>query len=80
VRPGRATGGFGYWVSDEQLRAYAHLTPLQRLQWLDEARRFLPLALSPEARERQGRLRRGRDDYGRLKRFSVPACCRSSPA
>ena len=52
-------GGFGYWVSDEQLRAYAKWTPLQRLQWVDEARRFLLLALTPEARERQERLRRG---------------------
>ena len=55
----RSRGGFGYWVSDEQLASYAALTPLQRLQWLDEARRFLLLALSPEARERQERLRRG---------------------
>ena len=55
----RPDGGFGYWVSDEDLSAYAELTPLQRLQWLDEARRFLLLALTPEARERQARLRRG---------------------
>lgn len=55
----RPTGGFGYYVSDEQLEAYAKLTPLQRLQWLDEARRFELLALTPEARERQERLRRG---------------------
>jgi hypothetical protein len=55
----RAVGGFGYWVSDEQLASYAKLTPLQRLQWLDEARRFLLIALTPEARERQERLRRG---------------------
>ena len=52
-------GGFGYWVSDEQLAAYARLTPLQRLQWLDEARRFITLALSDEARSRQARLRQG---------------------
>jgi len=55
----RPKGGFGYWVSDEDLRAYAKLTPLQRLQWLDETRRFLLLALTPEARQRQERLRRG---------------------
>jgi hypothetical protein len=55
----RPAGGFGYWVSDEQLAAYASLTPLQRLQWLDEARRFVLLALTPESRERQERLRRG---------------------
>lgn len=55
----RPRGGFGYYVSDEQLAAYAKLTPLERLQWLDEARRFLLLALTPEARKRQERLRRG---------------------
>ena len=55
----RPEGGFGYWVSDEQMHAYAKLSPLQRLQWLDETRRFLLLVLTPEARERQERLRRG---------------------
>ena len=55
----RPRGGFGYWVSDEQLQAYAKWTPLQRLQWLDETHRFLLLALTPQARERQERLRRG---------------------
>ena len=55
----RPQGGFGYWVSDDDLAAYGKLTALQRLQWLDEARRFLLLALTPEARERQARLRRG---------------------
>jgi len=55
----RLEGGFGYWVSDEQMHAYAKLSPLQRLQWLDETRRFLLLVLTPEARERQERLRRG---------------------
>ena len=55
----RPKGGFGYWVSDEDLAAYAKLTPLQRLEWLDEARRFVLLALTPEARERQERLRKG---------------------
>jgi hypothetical protein len=61
----RPEGGYGYWVSDEQLAAYAALTPLQRLQWLEEARRFVLLALSPEARERQERLRRGMTITGR---------------
>jgi hypothetical protein len=55
----RPQGGFGYRVSDEQLQEYARWTPLQRLQWLDETRRFLLLALTPEARERQERLRQG---------------------
>lgn len=55
----RAKGGFGYWVSDEQLQAYARLTPYQRLKWLDEARQFVFMALTDEARKRQERLRRG---------------------
>ena len=59
MMPERPTGGFGYWVSDEQLAAFARLTPLQRLQWLDQARRFTLLARTPETRERQERLRRG---------------------
>lgn len=53
-------GGFGYWIADEQLKAYRALTPLQRLQWLDETRRFLVLALTEKARVRQERLRNGR--------------------
>jgi len=59
VRDATDTAPDGYRVTDEQLAAYAQLTPLQRLQWLDEARRFLLLALSVQARERQERLRRG---------------------
>ena len=59
MREPRSQGGFGYWVSDEQLQAYAKWTPLQRLQWLDEARCFVLLALTPAARERQERLRQG---------------------
>jgi hypothetical protein len=59
VTAARPEGGFGYWVSDEQLQAYAKLTPLERLQWLDEALRFTLLARSEEVRERHERLRRG---------------------
>lgn len=57
--PEPATGGFGYWVSDEQMAAFARLTPLQRLEWLDQARRLTLLARNPETGERQERLRRG---------------------
>lgn len=52
-------GGFSYYVSDEQLEAFQRLTPLQRLQWADEARLFTLLARTPETAERQERLRRG---------------------
>ena len=54
-------GGYSYFVTDEQLRAFQRLTPLQRLQWADEARRFTLLARTPETAQRQERLRRGKD-------------------
>jgi hypothetical protein len=59
ARPPDASGGFGYWVSDEQLAAFGKLPPLDRLRWLDEARRFTLLADTAETRERRERLRRG---------------------
>ena len=52
-------GGFSYWVSDEQLRAYLALPLLERLRWVDEARRFTLAAQTPETRARMERLRRG---------------------
>ena len=52
-------GGFGYYVSDEQLAAFAQLTPLQRLEWVEAARQFTLLGQTPETRLRQERLRRG---------------------
>ncbi len=60
----RPPGGFYYLVSDEQLQAFSALTPLQRLQWLDAARRFTLMAQTPETAERQGRLRRGQTVAG----------------
>lgn len=55
----RKPGGFWYYVSDEQLQAFAQLTPLERLRWVDEARLFTLPARTPETTERQERLRRG---------------------
>lgn len=52
-------GGFSYWVSDEQLRAYLALPLIERLRWVDEARRFTLAAQTPETRVRMERLRRG---------------------
>lgn len=54
-----AQGGFSYWVSDEQLRAYLALPLLERLRWVDEVRRFTLAAQTPETRVRMERLRRG---------------------
>ena len=55
----RPQGGFRYWVSDEQLRAYGRMSDVARLKWLDEARRFTLLTETPQTRERRERLRRG---------------------
>ena len=53
-------GGFRYTVSEEQLGAFAQLTALQRLSWVDQARRFTLLAQTPETAKRQERLRQGK--------------------
>ena len=55
----KARGGYAYHVSDEQLEAFARLTPYERLKWADEIRLFTLLARTPETAERQERLRRG---------------------
>jgi len=52
-------GGFDYWVSDEQLAAFAKLTMIERLRWVEEARLFTLAGETPETRERMERLRRG---------------------
>lgn len=59
VEEKKEKGGLGYDVSDEQLEAFAKLTLLQRLQWVEEARLFTLMARTPETAERQERLRRG---------------------
>ena len=53
------TGGFSYYVSDEQLAAFAKLSPLERLMWVEQARLFTLAGRTPETAERQERLRRG---------------------
>lgn len=55
----RPTGGFSYYVSDEQLAAFAKLSPLERLMWVEQARLFTLAGRTPETAERQERLRRG---------------------
>ncbi len=55
-----ATGGYRYWVSDEQLAAFARLTPLQRLEWVEAAREFTWLGQTAETRARHERLRQGK--------------------
>ena len=53
------TGGFSYYVSDEQLASFAKLSPLERLMWVEQARLFTLAGRTPETAERQERLRRG---------------------
>jgi hypothetical protein len=59
MNPNKPRGGYSYHVSDEQLAAFAKLTPLERLQWVDDLRRFILMAETPETAARRERLRRG---------------------
>jgi|PersoiStandDraft_1058852.scaffolds.fasta_scaffold24476_3 hypothetical protein len=51
--------GFSYFVTDEQLSAYAKLSMLQRLQWVDDARLFTLMTQTPETKARHEALRKG---------------------
>ena len=53
-------GGFRYFVSDEQLAAFAKLSPCQRLEWLEAARELSWFGQTEETRQRQERLRQGK--------------------
>jgi hypothetical protein len=46
-------------VSAEQLQAFARLTDLERLQWVEDARLFTLMGRTPQTAELQERLRRG---------------------
>lgn len=53
-----SASGFTYWVSDEQLRTFASLSPARRLQWLEETRELMFKMATPEVRARWNALRR----------------------
>jgi hypothetical protein len=55
----RVRRGFAYRVTDEQIRRWRALPVEIKLQWLEDANRFLALALSRKARAVQDRFRRG---------------------
>lgn len=55
----KPAGGFSYYVSDEQLAAFAKLSLFDRLVWVEQARLFTLAGRTPETTERQERLRRG---------------------
>ena len=46
-------------VEEEQILKYLQVSVEQRLEWLEEANRFLLLATPPEAREIWQKFRRG---------------------
>ena len=59
--------GYCYYVSDEQLAAFAKLTMLERLQWVDDARMFTLMAQTPETKARHESLRRGNNQKAIFK-------------
>jgi len=52
-------GGFSYVLDDEQILRYLQVPIEQRLEWLEEANRFLLAATPPEVREIWEKFRRG---------------------
>lgn len=50
--------GFSYFVSEEQLAAFAKMSDLQRLQWVEDARLFTLMAQTPETKARHNELRK----------------------
>ena len=59
--------GYTYYVSDEQLIQYATLTALERLTWLDQARRFVLLAETEQTARRRAWLRNERAGVASLQ-------------
>lgn len=51
-------GNRTYYVSDERLRAFGQLTPLQRLRWVEQCSHFVRMGQQPrqtnEARKPSG--------------------------
>lgn len=58
-QPTTEPNGFSYYVSDEQLAAFAKLSMLERLQWVDDARLFTLMTQTPETKARHEFLRKG---------------------
>ncbi len=52
-------GGFRYVVEDEKILKYLQVPIEERLEWLEEANRFLLAATPPDAREIWQKFRRG---------------------
>jgi hypothetical protein len=54
----RNLNGFSYFVSDKQLAAFAKMSDLERLQWVEDARLFTLMAQTPETKARHDALRK----------------------
>jgi hypothetical protein len=50
--------GFSYFVSEEQLTAFAKMSDLERLQWVEDARLFTLMTQTPETKARHEALRK----------------------
>jgi len=57
--PYHKKGGFSYTLTDQQIREYLKLSPQTRLEWLEEANRFLYNASDEKTREIRRRFRTG---------------------
>ena len=57
--PKARRGGYEYFLTDEQIRLWMAVPPLEKLRWLAEASRFLWFATPPECREIRERIREG---------------------
>ena len=55
----RHVGGFHYYVSNRQLRAFLSRTPGQRLRWLEEMREFTAKMASVSTKRWWKKLRSG---------------------
>jgi len=53
------TGGYSYTVTKAQIKKYQALPIEQRLQWLEDANRFLWETMSEEAKKKREQFRKG---------------------
>lgn len=59
MKPKSPCGGYSYTLTCEQIRKHLKLTPEQRLQWLEEANRFLYEAMDEKTRKIRDKFRAG---------------------
>lgn len=57
---GRATGGFSYQVTDDQIRSFRKLTATEKLLQLEALEEFLSAAMTPRAKRIRELFRQGK--------------------